>query len=230
MGNQSSSQKIENILENHYKSDVKQIIENRCAFTNTDTNNLVFSGNEDVTVSNIEQNINIKNICKTNNYLKALSEVEFTNELKNDIKTEMEQEGFQFFTNQSSNNSAKNKVKNMIEMDSLQQTLNSCVQNTSLTQNLTFENNKGSNFSNIKQSQERVLDCIFDTELEIENNASVNNKVENTLDTKMKQKGLSLALSGGVSLLILSMIAVVFVLFLTSKKSAKQNMQQMYRY
>ena len=230
MGNQSSSQRIENILENHYKSDVKQLIENRCGFTNTDTNNLTFSGNNNTNVNNVEQNIDIQNVCKTNNYLKAFSEVEFSNDLKNEMKSEMEQEGFQFFTNQSSNNHAKNQVKNMIENNSLQETLNSCVQNTSLTNNINFDNNNNSNFSDIKQSQTRALDCIFDTEIENTNRAEVKNKVDNKLTTKMTQKGLSLALSGGISVLLLCMVAVIMVLFLYTKNSVKKNYQNYQRY
>lgn len=225
MGNQSSSQRIENILENHYKSDVKQLIENRCAFTNTDTNNLTFSGNDNVNINNVEQSIDIQNVCKTNNYLKAFSELEFTNELKNDMQTEMKQEGFQFFTNQTSNNHAKNRVQNMIENNSLQETLNSCVQNTSLTNNITFENNKNSNFSDIKQSQTRVLDCIFDTDFDSTNKAKTDNKVDNKAKTKMTQKGISLALLGGISVSLLCMVAVIMVLFLYTKSSVKKNMQ-----
>lgn len=224
MGNQSSRQTIENILENHYKSNIKQEINNNCAFNNTDTNSAVFRGNEGVTIDGVNQSINIENVCKTNNYLKAFNEVEFTSELKNDIKTEMEQKGVQFFTSQSSNNKAKNKVINMIENNTLQSTLNSCVQNTNLTNSLVFEDNKGGNFSNINQTQQRALNCIFDTEMETKNDTAVKNKVKNDLKSKMKQEGLNLALSGGVLVSILFMVAVLMVLFLMTKKSVKKNM------
>lgn len=223
MGNQSSRQTIENILENHYKSNIKQEITNNCAFNNTDTNSAVFRGNNGVTVDGVDQTINISNVCKTNNYLKAFNEVDFTNELKNDIKTEMAQTGLQLFTNQSSNNKAKNKVINMIENNTLQSTINSCVQNTNLTNSLVFEDNKGSNFTNINQTQERTLDCIFDTEMDNENRATVRNDVKNDLKSKLTQEGLNLALSGGVMVSILFCIAIIMVLFLVTKKSAKRN-------
>lgn len=221
MGNQSSRQSIENLLENHYKSDIKQTIENNCAFTNTDTNSLVISGNRGGSTSNVNQNIDAVALCKTNNYMKAFSEIDMTAELKNDMKAKMKQEGFHFFTNQSNNQETKNKVLNMIEQNSFQKTLNNCIQDTNITNDLVISNNVDHDIENINQTQTRALDCVFDNNTTTENKARVRNKIENKSEADMKQEGFTLLASAGSSISLIVVGTLMFILFImmTGKKN-----------
>ena len=231
MGNQSSRQSVENVLENHYKSDIKQTIENNCAFTNTDTNSLVISGNRGGSTSNVNQTIDAVALC--NNYLKAFSEVDMTTELKNDMKAKMEQKGFQFFTNQSNKQETKNKVLNMIEQNSFQKTLNNCIQDTNITNDLVISNNVDHDIENINQTQTRALDCIFENNSTNESKARVRNNIKNKSEADLKQEGFTLFASAGSSISLIVVGTLMFILFImtTGKKNggARAPLMNMYK-
>lgn len=219
MGNQSSRTSVENIFNTHTGINLDQIVNESCYNNDSSTNRIILGDGNNVG-GGIHQNIDSKFSCRMSTTLDAVANSKITNDQFNKVKTEMSQTGVNLFQNQRNNQSASNRINNITDINQLQEIIKNCNSNKSYL-NEVIGGDRNTIKGGIHQNIASAVDCIFDTDATLEGGSSTENKTTTTMDSLMKQEGITMLASCGSSIVII-VIAIV-ILFVMSSSGAGGN-------
>jgi len=221
---QNARQTLETIIKNHVDIDIEQRIDNNCRFDSTSTNEITAVGSTNALITNVSQTTDMLAYCETNNYMASLANVEFSTELKNELEATLKQEGFNVATDQNVDQNIKNSILGLIESDTLQETLNNCSGDLELSNRINLDNSTNGIATNVHQSHDGMINCLFNTQTRGQTDASVQNTVDNSASADLTQVGLFA--SGASFLISIAIVGMVVLLMLGGgKKKSNKNSQ-----